>query len=280
MLLLDRDIRKLITEGLLEINGVRLAPDSPLIAGPPSLVQPSSLDLTMGLIYLPETGESESGGVKKPLTYYRFPPGSTAIIETRETVRMPATVAGFGFPPTEVSTAGILMTNPGHVDPGYKGTLKFTVINMSRQEFDLKEGKRIVTLLLSNIAQPDKDWGELHPDLKQPLSGVDESQTGRLFKDFLDVQRRAETVAEKQALQIKGLKGWAAILGVLVTGLTAYCGATQTLEGRITRLEAANDIAGLRATVDSIVRARSKGGTPGTGGAKPHAARDTVAKPD
>jgi len=253
----DREIRELLTNGLIEIGGAAVPPNDPRIQGPPSLVQPASLDLTMGRIYLPEKSYSEPGGTDNPVTYYRFPPGHTAIVETRETLRIPSTVGAFGFPPTEVSTSGILMTNPGHVDPGYEGSLKFTLINMSRQDFDLREGRRIVTLLLFSVKKPDKDWAVLNPGVPKPIKGVDEGQLSRLFKDFRDIERRAEAVAQRYALRLKGVETWLALLGVLFTGYASYCAATRKVEDRLSHLEAAVDWKRLQERVDSIVRADS-----------------------
>jgi deoxycytidine triphosphate deaminase len=52
------------------------------------------------------------------------------------------------------------MTNPGHVDPGYSGLMRFTVINMGRENFDLLRGFTIVTLLFFEMSSPAKrDYG-------------------------------------------------------------------------------------------------------------------------
>lgn len=64
---------------------------------------------------------------------------------------MPAKLAGIGFPPTSVSAKGVLMTNPGHVDPGFIGHLQFTLINMGKDRFTLAQADRIVTLLLFEL---------------------------------------------------------------------------------------------------------------------------------
>ena len=89
--------------------------------GKDSPIQPSSVDLHIGDIYVPGTEVGQSGGEGDPLADHVLEPGNTAIVVTQETFSLPPSIAGIGFPPTEVSAKGILMTNPGHVDPGFAG---------------------------------------------------------------------------------------------------------------------------------------------------------------
>jgi deoxycytidine triphosphate deaminase len=93
-----------------------------------SPVQPSSIDLHIGSIYLPGVDSNAPGGVPRPKTEHILKPGRTAVVLTREEFKLPGHIAGIGFPPSHISFQGILMTNPGHVDPGYSGPMRFTVI--------------------------------------------------------------------------------------------------------------------------------------------------------
>ena len=127
------------------IQGVVL-PGDPYSKDSP--VQASSIDLHIGNVYLPGEKEADLGGVQKPRQEYSLKTGETAIVTTLETLNLPSFVAGFGFPPSSVSFKGLLMTNPGHVDPGYAGVMRFTVINMGKDPYYLERGGRIVTLLL------------------------------------------------------------------------------------------------------------------------------------
>jgi deoxycytidine triphosphate deaminase len=83
-----------------------------------SPVQPSSIDLHIGSIYVPGTKHGEDGSEDKALTSHTLGPGQTALVTTLETLNLPNNVAAIGFPPSRISAQGILMTNPGHVDPG------------------------------------------------------------------------------------------------------------------------------------------------------------------
>ena len=125
------------------------APDS--WYGPKSAVQPSSVDLHIGAILLPGVGEDEPGGVTQPKEDHTLRFGHTAVITSQEQLNLPNHIAALGFPPARLSFRGLLMTNPGHVDPGYVGLMRFTVMNVGREDITLRRGDPIVTLLFFRL---------------------------------------------------------------------------------------------------------------------------------
>jgi hypothetical protein len=132
---------------------------------------------------------------------------------------MPGNLAGIGFPPSHVSFKGILMTNPGHVDPGYTGRLHFTVINMGRQDYVLKREDPIVTMLLIELSgAAHRDWLQRHGGVVQAPSTQENLR--RLSPDFVDVEQRATMIAEKAVqsaeLRVKLWQVWAPVVGTLV----------------------------------------------------------------
>ena len=107
------------------------------------------------------------------------------------------------------------MTNPGHVDPGYEGVMRFTVINMGRDPYCLERGGRIVTLLLFRLsAAVHSNWQQRNP---AGSSLPTHAAISRLSRDFVDVKNRAENIAEDIAKK-RGMQwsaGIALILGLL-----------------------------------------------------------------
>jgi dCTP deaminase len=169
-------------------------------------------------------------------------------VQTKEELDLPRDLAAIGFPPSsEVSSRGLLTTNPGHVDPGYRGRLKFTVINMGRESFHLKRGDIIVTLLFFRLDQsPKKSYPERNPTIK---GGVTEEQLSRLAKDFLDFQSRAEGAAKKAEREARwwtvGVPIVAALVGVIGTIIAAYiftASKVHDVETRMVRDKASLDI--------------------------------------
>ena len=176
-----------------------------------SAIQPSSIDLHMGNIYVPGTKKEESGGEDNPKEKYILRAGQTAIITTLEELKLPSDISCIAFPPSRVSFQGLLMTNPGHVDPGFEGHMRFTVINMGREDIDLRRGDEIVTVLffeLSNSSKPSKinykvRLGPAPPKLPK------QSDINKLSADFLDVDNRATSRAEEI---VKGREKFAGLI--------------------------------------------------------------------
>lgn len=163
-------------------------------------IQPSSVDLTIGSIVVPGTAPEEFGSLENRREILSLDPGGTAVVETNETCRFPAHIGAIGFPPASVSAQGLLMTNPGHIDPGYDGGLSFTVINMGRQPFRLARGDRIVTLLLFRLGRDvASDYKKRNPDT--PHGRISQDTLNMLSPDFLDVDERATRAASTVELK-------------------------------------------------------------------------------
>jgi deoxycytidine triphosphate deaminase len=187
----------------VELPADRYSADSP--------VQGTSIDLRIGNIYLPGKKKNELGGVENPKSKHSLKTGQTAVVTTREKLQLPDDVSGFGFPPSSVSFQGLLMTNPGHVDPGYEGFMRFTVINMAKDPYELKRGDRIVRLLLFKLDAPvHAGWRARHPRGSRLPS---EEEITRLSEDFVDVNRRAKKIARAQGVAWSvGITAGAALL--------------------------------------------------------------------
>ena len=193
-----------------------------------SLVKPSSLDLHIGNIYIPPKEEPKVGDQVDIRSKYTLHPGQAIVVDTAETLNLPNNIAAFGFPPTSISNRAILMTNPGHIDPGFKGKLNFTLINMGRDPFYVDKGRVIVTLLLIKLSQPtNKDFMQRNPSFAQnALTPTDLYLLGR---DFLDLEERtrkaAENAVRKEDIHIKRMQVWVPIGAALLGGILAFVGA-------------------------------------------------------
>jgi dCTP deaminase len=210
-----------------------------------SPVQPSSIDLHIGSIYIPGTKLGEPGAEDKPLTAHTLGPGETAVVTTFEVLSLPDNIAAVGFPPSRVSNQGVLLTNPGHVDPGYEGAMHFAVINMGRQEFCLKQGGMIVTLLFFEMS-PGAKYG--FATRVGASSAISQERINKLSGEFLDVTERAEGIAKKHiseaGLLLERFKTRERVIVAVMTILVAlagYVGSVLTgateLKSRVQKLE-------------------------------------------
>ncbi len=108
------------------------------------------------------------------------------------------------------------MINPGHVDPGFSGQLRFTLINVGGEDIPLRENDLIFTVLLFELAGPaTQDW--LARRGGAAAGTPTREQIDSLSFDFLDVQSRAEKAAES-AVNKAAFRApiWTGILSTLV----------------------------------------------------------------
>lgn len=211
-----------------EINA-RLKATPPLATGVPvddfkegwSRVQASSLSLTIGEIFTPNTGAEEPGGWKTPLRELTLMEGHTAVLRTSETLNLGADLVAMAFPPASVSLKGLLMTNPGQVDPGYSGPLHLTVINMGRLPFSLRAGDLIIRVIFMKLsARPSATYSDRHRP--SPSIVITSELLGRLSPDFLSVEQRSTEIANS-AVTRAGF--WSAVISAGIAGaLTLLAG--------------------------------------------------------
>lgn len=275
MIITDAELRKLIERQ-----------NDPLLTGydrptnwndKDSLVQPCSLDLHIGAVFQPGVKPGKDGSADKPKSQLVLKTGQTAIVTTKESIHLPADYAAYGFPPAHVSSKALLMTNPGHIDPGYSGTLQFTVINMGREDYVLRCRDLIVTLLIFKLdTRVDADYSARHQKLatstmadsrqrdprvarlifdvankiaahygarlaKPGTDKITQSDIDRLSPDFVDVQRRATGIARKTlGYSTVGASVLAILLSWGVNVAEERIGGMNRIETRLASVEAAN----------------------------------------
>jgi dCTP deaminase len=198
-----------------------------------SLAQPASLDLHVGVVFVPPKKEPRIGQQVDKREEYTLEPGQAIVVDTTESLNFPKDIAAFGFPPTTISNRAILMTNPGHIDPGFKGKLNFTLINMGRESFSVKTGMVVATLLVIKLANPPtKDFSQRHPSFQQADPTVRELY--RLGRDFLDLEQRARRVAGT-VVRRNGIG--LTLLTATLTGVLAFGAAWFQSNGEIAALK-------------------------------------------
>jgi dCTP deaminase len=226
-LIVDTELELLIAQGQLVRN----------VKNASSQVKGCSVDLTVGGIFLPGAKMDAVGCVQIPLTELALEQGQTAVIVTQEIFALSPRHAGIAFPPSTVSLKGLLMTNPGHIDPGYSGPLHVTVINMGKKVFSLRAGDRIMRALLFELDTKAS---------KAPAQGtsgpVNAELLERLSHDFLDVSARTQEAArvELKRAQVRQqyLQLGVPIVAVILTALLSYFLTLQKVEERMSKVEA------------------------------------------
>lgn len=109
-------------------------------------VEACSVDLTIGTIF--NRGEIKREG------YVTLQPGEVISLFTLEELEMPEDIAATAFPLNSQSSEGLLVLNPGHIDPGYVGPMTVKAINVKKTELSVNIGDKIFTLIFQRLPKP------------------------------------------------------------------------------------------------------------------------------
>ena len=126
-------------------------------------IQPASVDLKIGIIFRKEQRLSENTSVESVTKYdepgktIELAPGEIVTVLTQEMIKLPDNIAGTLFPPNSLSVQGVLILNPGHVDPGYFGRVTVRLINFKEANLPLTVGETIFTMTLEKLVETKPD---------------------------------------------------------------------------------------------------------------------------
>jgi deoxycytidine triphosphate deaminase len=185
--------------------------------------QQCSIDLKVGSVYVPETDSDQRGGANDPIMdEHILKPGHTVMVRTKEKLSLPTDVGGLCFSPSRLALKAILVTNMGHVDPGYSGHLHFAAINMGKEAYALRTTDVICTMTLFKLNNKVPAFGDEYfvekKGVKYPV--VISNYFPKLSRDFVDVENRAKKVAKNEIDRTKFYQiGVPIISAIIIAGI-------------------------------------------------------------
>jgi deoxycytidine triphosphate deaminase len=148
-------------------------------------IQSSSIDLSVDLIFKPGCIDKEN----ENQNYSSFgeetatiKAGETLVVQIRECFDFPKDVAGIIFPPNKLAKSGLIMTNPGHIDPGYRGKITVCLVNMGKKEVQINRITSIATLLIFKTDKQTEGYQAV------AATGVSKKQIDSLSPIFADIE--------------------------------------------------------------------------------------------
>lgn len=227
----DTDLVRRILIGEIVKTGLpepycNLTTNDPIWYGKESPIQPSSLDLHIGDIFVPN---------ENPISreHYCLSAGQTVVVTTTEELNLKSNISGFGFPPDKLSQNGILMVNLGHIDPGWQGKVKFVLINVGKEDYPIKKNDIVATFLFFELDEDvEKNYAQRRPNSTFPLTPDVSSIVNSLSKDFLDVNKRAGVIVKKSITFNSAISG---IIAAVISLIGYYYG--QSFESKIKEVE-------------------------------------------
>lgn len=242
-ILVDWQLKELLQRADSPIRN--LDPDHTDLSSIDSQIQPCSIDLRIDEIVLPRQSVASSTSDLRA-TSHDLAVGSSVVVTTAEQIRMPKNLAGLLVAPARITRRGVMVLDVGHVDPGFEGSLSFTLINMGRHAMPLRRNLTVATMLLIQLNQPC-EMGLMEQKGNQPYETKTDDRN-HLASDFLSIEQRAKEAACKEARRALGKSGWRyALISVFlpitlgiafafITYSLQIAGRLSSLEGQVSRI--------------------------------------------
>lgn len=154
--------------------------------------QPSSVDLTLGEVFLRQKRQREAINVADEDSYPEYEqttaseivldPQDFVLATTRETVHLDDEIVGLLWGRSSVGRLGLFVHNAGLVDAGYDGQLTLELWNASPNRIRLQSDMRIVQMTLHELKQPATTAYDAKKDAK--YDGQKGTTPSRLWEDF------------------------------------------------------------------------------------------------
>ncbi len=200
--LLDGDYKVLLKDPNPLVEGVDLSKIK-AIDSFDSPIQSSSLDLHIDKIFLPFKSEEDmplqrASQVKE----CELKVGEAIRVITKEKLNLTTSHFGFVFAPARLARKGILVPDTGHIDPEFVGVLRFTLINLSKKNIIIKSDDCVASLVLFQMDDcVEAGFNARNLSKTETPTPYEEgmSELNFLPHDFLNIQKRAQTCAEKSS---------------------------------------------------------------------------------
>jgi deoxycytidine triphosphate deaminase len=114
-------------------------------------IEPASYDLVIGTIF--HGGQIINAGHPRAKESVVIGPGEVVTMLSFEELNLPSDICATAYAMNAQSSEGLLVLNPGHVDPGYQGPLTIVALNLRKVPLALQLGERIFTVVFAKLPQ-------------------------------------------------------------------------------------------------------------------------------
>ena len=198
MALLDRDIKA--TTGLI----TPLKNENVFSCG---------YNLSIGSVFKPGTGKEQQIG-----NGIKIPPNGTAIIMTKEKVKLPNDIYATYNPPYDLARQGILMLNACVVEPAYEGYLSCFFVNLSSVDFCLNPTQVIAKIMFYKLDSVPENVRSETIEMQNYKSKLFQ-QANKFHTSFLDIKGIEERTTKASE---KSIRSSIRFGGIVVAVLLIY----------------------------------------------------------
>ncbi len=115
----------------------------------PDSFEPCSYDMRIGTIFRDGKVINESHDESNDT--FEIKPGEIVSVLTLEELKLPEDICATVFPINEQSRKGLMVLNPGHVDPGFKGPLSVKALNLRKVSTSIRRKDKIFTIIFEKL---------------------------------------------------------------------------------------------------------------------------------
>ena len=195
MILTDKDIKETVRKAVIKIEPFDLA-----------CVQPASYDFRVGKEGLSATGQAKIDIEEKGLLLLE--PGDFGVITSLETIEMPNDYTARIGIRSYYARQGLFAATGPQIDPGFRGRLFVTIMNLSPNPISLPYKEKFITVEFHRLNEP----------VTKPYSGEFQN---RLKMNAQEIQNVIEKRGVNLAEIIKSMNG----INKSIVQLTAFVSA-------------------------------------------------------
>lgn len=195
MILTDKDIRETVRKGVIKIEPFDLA-----------CIQPASYDFRIGKEGLSATGQAKIDIEERGLLL--LGPGDFGVITSLETIEMPNNYTARIGIRSYYARQGLFAATGPQIDPGFRGRLFVTIMNLSPNPISLPYQEKFITVEFHRLNEP----------VTKPYSGEFQD---RLKMNAQEIQNVIEKRGVNLAEIIKSMNG----INKSIAQLTAFVSA-------------------------------------------------------
>ena len=130
-----------------------------------SCLQACSYDLRIGTIF--REGQVINEKHSRADEQVVIEPGEVVSVLTQEILKLPNDITGTAFAINSQSREGLMVLNPGHVDPGFSGQLSVKAINLRKVALPISRGDKIFTVIFEKLPKMTEGYKGSMPERMQ-----------------------------------------------------------------------------------------------------------------
>ena len=152
------------------------------------------------------TSKSTDGPRLSAGAQIEIPPGQFGLLITAEVVTIPPDAIGFISIRAGIKFRGLVNVSGFHVDPGFKGRLKFAVYNAGSQTIRLDQDQRIFMIWFCDLDDPTDDVYQNRPSTYNAITADDVSRISGDVASPAELRNRIEELKTETDKKFHELK--------------------------------------------------------------------------